>query len=73
MGISKIYVNNNLKIDLTKTTATEKDVVAGKEFYNKQGDLVLGTLDEYTPTTTPAIFEGSTDLFMELFSGNENG
>lgn len=43
MGISKIYVNNNLKIDLTKTTATAEDVAAGKEFYNKQGDLVQGS------------------------------
>ena len=44
MGISKIYVNDNLRLDLTQTTATANDVAVGKKFFNAKGDLINGTL-----------------------------
>ncbi len=43
MGISKIYVNDNLRMDLTQTTATANDVAVGKKFFNAKGDLVTGS------------------------------
>ena len=43
MGISKIYVNDNLRLDLTQTTATANDVAVDKKFFNAKGDLVTGS------------------------------
>lgn len=39
----KIYVNGDCVVDFTESNITRSDVVAGKKFYNSQGQLNTGT------------------------------
>lgn len=52
MGVNKVVYDNNTIIDITDTTATQSDVLAGKNFYNSSGSKVAGTIANRTGTTT---------------------
>jgi hypothetical protein len=73
----KVFVNDDCIIDFTEQTITAEDVRAGKSFFNRQGNLEQGNLEQETviipDTTATSAFEGSTALFAELFSGSKNG
>lgn len=44
MAINKVIFGDETLIDLTPTTAESEDVAEGKYFFNKSGNLTLGTL-----------------------------
>lgn len=43
MAINKVVYGNDVKIDLTDTTATPSDVALGEVFYDRAGDRQVGT------------------------------
>lgn len=52
MGVNKVIYNNNTLIDITDTTASQSDVLAGKNFYNSSGTKVSGSMTNRTGITT---------------------
>ena len=58
-------VDNLPEIDLNSTTATESDVVEGKQFYNAQGELVVGGYKDMLQRLVDS--KKSCDLLFQRF------
>ena len=70
MGISKIYVNDNLRMDLTQTTATANDVAVGKKFFNAKGDLATRAM---LPPSSPMLEYSYEDYSHKVTINLEDG
>lgn len=44
MGVNKVEFNDEVLIDLTEDTVTKDDVLSGKTFHDKKGNVVTGVL-----------------------------
>lgn len=85
MAINKVQFGGNTLIDITDTTATSSDVLAGQVFYNADGTRGVGTMVDPTPTvlynnasgTTSSITGMSEDTshfsYLEIFYGWDGG
>lgn len=85
MAINKVQFGGNTLIDITDTTATASEVLAGKIFYNADGTRGVGTMVDPTPTvlynnasgTASSITGMSEDTshfsYLEIYYGWEGG
>lgn len=75
MGINKVVVGDETKLDLTADTATASDVVDGKTFHDKTGELVTGNVEEikfgitYTKPTVSTFGGASNGVEFEVANG----
>ena len=71
MAVNKVIYGGNTLIDITDTTATASDVLAGSYFYTNAGVKTLGTCD-YDSDTTDATAAAGDILYGETAYVNKN-